>query len=150
MTIKQELLALKSASPAGLLHPREAVEWARSNPASALHRALDWDDPHAAENWRIWQVRQLITMHVVNDDGEPQIVSLSIDRKGSGGYRSIDDVVTNRNLSEIMLADALAELERVRLKYARVEALTSIWKEVEQVQTRARRRRAPAQPEARP
>ena len=43
-------------------------------------------------------------------------MSLSIDRKhdGSNGYRPLADVVARPDLREIMLADALAELDRVQ------------------------------------
>ena len=72
---------------------------------------------------------------------------LSIDRKAGGGYRKMSDVLKAPDLREIMLADALAELERVQLKYARVEELARVWAEAAAVEQRIgarRRRRAPA------
>lgn len=142
MTIKSELLAIKAASQDGILHAEVVVDWARGRADSAIHQSLDWDDAHAANAHRIWQVRRLIQLTIVSDDGAPQLVSLTFDRKNDGGYRSIDDVVKDRDLSAIMLSDALAELERIKVRYARVEQLTAVWKEVENVSRRGRRQRA--------
>lgn len=141
MTIKEELLSIKAASADGLLYAPEVVDWARTRPESALHSALEWNDSVAANNFRIDQVRHLIRIHVISEDGSPQLVSLTFDRKVDGGYRAISDVVKDRDLSAIMLADALAELERIKQKYSRVEALTKVWQEVRAVGRRASRRK---------
>lgn len=137
--IRSELLGIKAESSDGLLYAPTVVDWARAHPDSALHGALQWNDTIAAQEYRVWQVRQLIQIHVVTAEGAPQLVSLSIDRKGNGGYRGIDEVVKSKDLSDIMLADALAELERVQTKYARVKELTGVWEQVQQVR-RSRRR----------
>lgn len=143
--IKAELLSIKASSDDGLLRAPAVVEWARQNPESALYGALEWNDQEAAEAYRIDQVRRLISLHVVTAEGEPQMVSLSFDRAKGGGYRSVDDVLKSRDMSAIMLADALAELERVRVKYERLEQLTAVWREVK----RARRSKsAPAEDRA--
>lgn len=145
MTIKSELLTIQHASTDNILHAGDVVEWARDNPESALHRAIEWNNQKAADAHRLWQVRQLIAVHVVSDDGAPMVVSLSIDRNAAGGYRAISDVAEKPDLREIMLADALAELERVQLKYQRVTELSKVWEEADAVKTRApervRRRR---------
>lgn len=146
--IKTELLALQTTDPDGLLHAPRAVEWAEQHPTSALHAALEWDDKVAGREYRISQIRQLIRLHIVSDDGVPQLVSLSFDRKAGGGYRKISDVVGSKDMSEIMLADALAELERIQVKFSRVKELTAVWDQVEEVRTRRRRRSVAEQPAA--
>lgn len=93
MSIRSELLRIQQADPGHVLYPRDVVEWARDNPDSALYRALEWDNQRAADAHRLWQVRQIITLHIVNEIREPQMVSLTIDRVGDGGYRSISDVI---------------------------------------------------------
>ena len=113
MTIRDELVTLQQRD--GVLKPEVAVEWARSHPTSALHSALDWNDTTAAQQYRIWQIRQLIAVHVVNEKGVRQIVSLSIDRvNDGGGYRDLDTVMSSPPLREVLLSDALTELERAR------------------------------------
>jgi hypothetical protein len=142
LSIKSELLALQQTNSDGILHAAEVVAWARKNTESRLHAAIEWDDATAAEAHRLWQVRQLIQIHVVADDGAPTLVSLSLDRKAGGGYRSISDVAKRPDLRDIMLQDALDELNRVQAKYQRVTELASVWQEAEQIRTRTRRKRA--------
>lgn len=143
--IKLELLAIKSMAEDGLLRAPAVVEWARGNPDSALHGALEWDDQKAAEEHRYNQVRQLIRLHVVTSDGTPQLVSLSFDRAKNGGYRDIDDVLKSRDMSAVMLADALAELERVQSKYEHVKELTAVWEEVKASRRSVRQRSTSAE-----
>jgi hypothetical protein len=141
MTIRDELVQLQKRD--GLLRPESAVAWASKHPQSALHGALEWDDSSAAHQYRIWQVRQLIAVHVVNEEGVRQIVSLSIDRVNQGGgYREIGSILASPPLREILLADALAELERVRLKYHGLVELAKVWDEVNRAKTRTRKKRA--------
>jgi len=134
--IKAELLAIQNANKNKMLFPLSVVNWAKTHPKSALHSRFEWNDEKAGHEYRIWQARQLITIHIVLEDGNPQVVSLSFDRKGDGGYRSISDVLTNRQLSEIMLQDALAELQRVEARYQHVRELTSVWTEVKRVRAK--------------
>jgi hypothetical protein len=134
-TIREELLALQTASPDHILYPRNALEWARANRQSALFNALEWSNREAAEKWRLQQVRQLISLHITFADGTPQVISLSIDRTSGGGYRSVADVMKIPDLRKIALMDALRDLERVRLKYQHLEELARIWEELDGVRT---------------
>lgn len=136
--VKKELLAL--ADGEGIIHCETVERWARNHENSALHARLEWDDTKAALQWRLSQIRQLITVHVVAEDRTPMMVSLTIDRGVGGGYRPLTQVLSSRELSEAMLTDALAELERVRLKYGRVQALVSVWDQVDRVKKPPRRR----------
>lgn len=131
MSIRDELLALQQADPERMLHVEVAETWARANPESDTHGALEWDDRKAGQQFRYVQLRQLVRIHVVNETREPQFVNLSIDRVQGGGYRSIDDVMPSVSYREIMLRDALAELERLQKKYARLTELAKIWSEME-------------------
>jgi 4-hydroxyphenylpyruvate dioxygenase-like putative hemolysin len=42
----------------------EVVEFARSHPKSALHRALQWDDAKAAKAYRLIQANTLIVANL--------------------------------------------------------------------------------------
>ena len=140
--IGDELLALKSVD--GVINPQVAVEWARRHKRSALFGALEWDDPTAGEKYRVWQIRQLIVIHIVDAAGSRRFVSLSIDRKhdGSNGYRSLEDIVVRADLREIMLADALAELERIQQRYNKLTELAPVWAQAAEVRQTGRRKRA--------
>jgi hypothetical protein len=138
--LAEELLALKNDN--GIISPQSAVAWARENPDSRLHAQLEWNDAVGAERYRVWQVRALISVHVVDADGGRRFVSLSIDRRhdGSNGYRELSDVVGQPNLREIMLKDALADLERMQERYKKLSELEPVWQQAEAVRkTRSRK-----------
>ncbi len=139
--LREELLALRSVQ--GLVNPVTVVRWARSNPGSHLHGALCWDDAIAAERYRLWQVRELISVHIVDVSGGPQFVSLSIDRQ-VGGYRTVAEVMGRTELRDVMMADALAELERVQARYQKLTELAAVWAEAGKVRERRPRRAAKA------
>jgi hypothetical protein len=141
MSIREELLALKNKD--GLIVPERAVVWAAKHPKSALHASLEWDDTKAASEFRIWQVRRLIAITIITDEGVRSVVSLSTDRsERGGGYREVDDVLPVRELRDIMLSDALADLDRVQEKYKRLEELALVWAEKEKVRTLRRQKKA--------
>jgi len=131
--IGKELLSLKNED--GIINPAKVVDWARRHTKSNLHANLEWDDGVAAERYRVWQVRALISVHITDSDGGRRFVSLTIDRKhdGSNGYRSMEDVVARPDQREIMLKDALAELERIQNRYKRLTELEPVWQRAEQV-----------------
>lgn len=137
--LKDELLSIQRASKDNMLHPQKVVAWARSHSRSALHRQFEWNNSRAATEYRLWQARRLIQVNVTLADGGPQLVSLSFDRPRGGGYRDVVDVVSDKTLSEIMLRDALAELQRVQLRYQRVQELTAVWSAVKRIRERARK-----------
>src|SRR3954453_6495139 len=87
--VRIELLQIMQQSTDGLLNPHDVLEWARLHPGSALYQRIEWDDVVAADNWRLEQIRQLIKYHVRSETGEPQVISLQIDRSNGGGYRDI-------------------------------------------------------------
>lgn len=135
MTIQQELLALKNEE--GLIVAEAAVDWAKTNPTSALHKSLEWDNASAAHNWRVWQVRKLIAIHIVTNEGGRQAVSLTIDRqREGGGYRQMEDVLRSKSLREALLEDALNELDRVQQRYKTVSELAEVWSAKDKVRTR--------------
>lgn len=150
MSIKDELLALKNSE--GFIVCERAVEWAKANPSSELHGALEWNDREAAHQFRLVQVRHLIALHVINDEGKRKMVSLSIDRsREGGGYRDLDDVMPVKSLRDVLLDDAFKELERVKTKYARLQELSAVWAETEKAKeatTKRRRRGSEARPAA--
>jgi hypothetical protein len=136
MTIKSELLELQVASNDGMLHTESVVKWAKANPKSALHSALEWDDKKAGHAWRIVQVRKLIELNITSVNAGPTMISLSIDREAGGGYRTIKDVMATPNLRDIMLQDALDDLERMQKRYAAVESLNEVWEAASRVRSR--------------
>jgi hypothetical protein len=135
MSIQSELLAIKGKHE--LLTAEEVVEWAKNHQTSALHATFEWDNRKAAEEYRIWQARRLIAIHITVEEGARRFVSLSIDRsRDGGGYRDINDVLANKSLHEVLLEDALKELDRMQLKFDRLKELKPIWRERDKIRTK--------------
>lgn len=133
IAIQRELQIVKGNQET--LKPSAIVEWAAKHKNSALHGCFQWDDTEAARQYRIWQARSLISLHIVTEGGERKTVSLSIDRKmKGGGYRDIDDVVRQPELRRVMLDDALAELQRIREKYKSLKELARVFDEIEKLE----------------
>jgi hypothetical protein len=129
--IEKELLAIKGNRE--LLSPHAVVKWAKAHKKSALHKKFQWDIRKAAQEHWLDTARRLIILHIVADDGGPQLVSLTIDRHPGGGYRDRDDVAKVPDLMKVLLIDAVKELRRVQAKYARVTALKEVWSAVDAV-----------------
>jgi hypothetical protein len=138
--IRAELLRLKDDK--GLIHAEPVVEWAQRHPKSGLHSRFQWDDSIAAHEHRLWQARQLISMHIIVASGTHEFISLTVDRANGGGYRETTTVVATRSLREVMMDDALQELERLKRKYQLLEELAQVWRAADAV--RPRRKRAAA------
>jgi hypothetical protein len=117
-------------SHGGILQAEAVVEYARS-PMTALHSRFTWEESAAAHQYRLWQARQVIRVSVQHSPALGRsvrvFVSLTPDRdEEGGGYRDMDVVVRNRDQRDQMLADALAELEVFRAKYAMLKELAAV------------------------
>jgi len=132
-----------------LLRPPDVVDFARENTDSALHSCFEWDDGEAAVQYRLWQARHLIRVHVcvLHDDVKPVrvFVSLKADREyddGEGGYRLLTSVLSDGELREQLLAEALAELQVFEQKYRALQELVPVFEALADVRKKTRRRRA--------
>lgn len=121
-----------AAEHGGVLMPADVVESARPK-NSPLHSRFTWDDNEAAEKYRLWQARQLIAVTVSYIGPEREgaermrvFVSLTSDRV-DGGYREVEAVMIDPGQREIMMADALEEMERFQKKYADLQELAEVF-----------------------
>jgi len=119
----------------GILQPETVVEEARSK-SSPLHSRFTWDNTKAAHEYRIWQARQLIRVVVdviEGSEGKHEVfVSLTTDRKDSG-YRMVTTVLSDRDMRQQMLRDAMMELEMFQKKYIRLKELASVFAAIKRV-----------------
>lgn len=134
----------------GLLRPKDVVNAART-PRSPLHARFEWDDTVAAEEYRLWQARQLmrVVVEVVPETNEPVevFVSLTTDRR-DGGYRVQLEVLSDAEMREQLLKDALAELMLFRRKYSRLKELSEIFSAIDAVTARnGKRKQGTSRPE---
>jgi hypothetical protein len=142
MSWESELEALRTKD--GLIIAEKVETWCASHRSSDLAKRLEWDSKEGARQHRINQIRQLIvTLRIKIDGGIKRYYSLSIDRanKNGGGYRNISDIMKSKTLYDVLLADALNDLERIREQYERLKELEPIWKEIEKIKKRRGRRR---------
>lgn len=116
--VKKELLKLAETAPDGLLHPSQVLEYAKSNPDSALHAEFEWNDKEAADSWRFQQASELIRAYVTILPQTTQhvrgLVSVPSDRANGGGYRRTEEVVKNDALRRQMVEDALKKIEKLQ------------------------------------
>lgn len=117
----------------GELHPSDVVEAAR--PAkSILHSKFEWDDTEAAEQYRLWQARQLIrvTVTLTGSEDKPILsrvfVSLKSDRSDDGGYRTVQSVMSDPRSRSQLLQDALEDMRLFQRKYRELEELAAIFR----------------------
>lgn len=107
----------------GVLLPEKVVDAAR-NPKSPLHDQFTWDDTKAAEEYRLWQARQLVARVrleiVVNKDNKVIMVPVREHHHFSSdgaGYRSIKQVIRDEDLRNELLQQFADALDRVRAQY---------------------------------
>jgi hypothetical protein len=142
--VNAELEALRQLHD-GFLKQEHVVQAARVE-GSALHEDFSrqglWDEARAAERARLEYAGRIIRLYVVVRDEEREpvraLVSIMSDRTSDErpGYRSIDDVLADEELSQALLATALMELRAFRRKYQSLQALTGIFVEIETLEKR--------------
>lgn len=133
--IRRELARIAKANE-GVLMPAAVVEAAR--PASSpIHSQFEWDNSAAAHAHRLWQARQLIAITITacprTKTDEQVWVSLRSDRKAGGGYRQLVHVLSDEEMREQLLADALEDLEIFRAKYKHLRELAGVFAAIRKV-----------------
>jgi hypothetical protein len=126
----------------GELRPAEVVRAARDE-NSPLHRYFCWDDTIAARNYRLHQARQLLRVQVeyLQHDQKAVLarvfVNLPSERKDKVGYRLMSDVLSTSDGRRHVLAEALRELQRIRVKFQNLQELAAIFAAVRQFEEQA-------------
>jgi hypothetical protein len=141
---RAELEEIRAAS-GGTLNPEDVIAYAQDK-ETALHSAFEWDDSEAAHQHRLWQARQIIRVCVTlrsEIDNQPfrTYVSLTEDR-GETGYRLLDDVLTDTEMRQRLLDQALRELTAWQRKYEHLTALAPIFEAAGKVKQRRARTKA--------
>lgn len=128
----------------GILRAEDVV-LAAEDLSSPLHNSFEWDDTAAAEQWRLQQARQIIRSVVVilPNFSKPinAFVSLRDDRtQEGGGYRTIIDVMSDKDMRERLLEEALAELRHWEQKYSQLNELAPVFEAVTKARKKLLRR----------
>lgn len=143
MKVNKVIQELKRISDenGGMLQPAVVVQEARS-PRSPLHSRFTWDDSEAAQAYRLWQARQLISVSVEVIAGSKTetdvFVSLPQDReRDGGGYRLMVDVLSQTQLRKKMLQQALTELNHFQKKYQDLKELSAVFAAAKKIRRKA-------------
>lgn len=127
---RNALRAIMQKNGGGLLKPEDVLDEA-AHPDHPLHREFEWDDSVAAHHHRMAQARTLIrsipVVYVADDRpakaGQPEVIkvrkyhSLPSDRKDGGGYREVDEIVSDKNMLDELLETAKHEVDAVLRRY---------------------------------
>jgi hypothetical protein len=144
MTWHEELELIRMQNPEGKLIGKEIVLWAQENPKSALHDKFTWDKDKAA--WEYWleEARRLIRLHIkvhpVTERPVRTYVSVKADRAvAGGGYRLLDQMLSRKKTREMVLSEALDELQRWERKYQHLTELAEVFAASRSVRAKAAR-----------
>lgn len=119
---KEDVLAVMSeiSGKQGIITSRGVLEAARSL-SSPIHDYFDWDDGTAAEKHRLWQARQLVRTVIVEYKGRMTAkfwnAQVTIDDEVQQGYFSIEEVMDDDAIYNVVLFDAVKELKYWQHKY---------------------------------
>lgn len=114
----------------GLASPQAIVDQARPK-RNPLHKAFQWDDSLAAEEYRKEQARSLVTnFTLVFETGEevPAMVSVKINRKR--GYMPTQDAIANDDLRKQVLKQALTQLLGLEQRFKSLNELAGVFEQV--------------------
>lgn len=109
----------------------EAVVRDARHEDSPLHHLFTWDDGAAAEAWRTWQARNLITrvkvLIIPADNSEPVRVRAYVSRRALGegpeGYVPVEEIAGETDREIEVLNSIKRDIRRLETKYAGYEAL---------------------------
>ena len=119
----------------GRLDPKDVVE--ASRPASApLHDSFEWDDAKAGAAWRENQagaiIRHIAVVLEKSDTTEVPIRAfVSVKRDEDRSYTSVQHALSDEVLRAQVVAQAWAELEAWRKRYAELVELANIFAVIE-------------------
>lgn len=127
-----QLVAEEISSIGESATPSEIVDKARDN-GTELHKCFEWDDAIAAEKHRLHQARQLVCHLVIREtvhEDKPPIRFFFKPDSGAG-YQPTQIIVRNQDRYQALLADAMRDLEALRVKYRSLAELERVFDEID-------------------
>lgn len=114
----------------GMLDPHDVVSEASKN-TSRLHHLFEWDDTVAGTKYRLMQARVLLTTVKVVYQGKQQeaFYNARVQIAGNGkvrGYFPIDRVLSDKQIHDEVLREAVRELEFAERKYQTISELKGV------------------------
>ena len=122
-TVAEEILSMGEDVSA-----KQIVDKARDI-STELHKLFEWDDGIAAEKYRESQARQIICHLVIQEETVPEDrpeVRYFFKTEPSEGYKPTQTIVRKEDEYKSLLAQAYADLQAFKRKYACLEELREI------------------------
>lgn len=123
----------------GGIQPGAVVDESRDESAP-LHPEFEWRDPVAAEAYRREQARSLINDLVVVEsegcDAAPVFMHVPADIDRPAAYQQAQVVLSNKQLTKAMLAEAVAQFEALLRRYERLKQLALVRRAVRTVKAK--------------
>ena len=124
----------------GIISPHAVVEAARS-PSSPLHSHFQWNNDKAAEEYRLWQARQLVAVVIFQrapNDTQRTFTSVVIEKKTPQGesqlvraYVDTERALDDPDLRQQILEQAVNEVRRWASKYRSFDELKDVIRAVD-------------------
>jgi hypothetical protein len=122
------LETLNSLVKDGRIFPEDVVESARDE-NSPIHNKFEWDDTTAGQEYRLWQARQLITIKFsLNGDKTQQFFNVRaiINDVPTQGYFTKEMVLSDKEMYNQVLKEALSEIKYWQKKYKSIKELEGV------------------------
>ena len=154
--INEELEKIRKKN-GGTIRQVDVVSYAKKN-GTALYEEFDraglWNDRVAAEKARLDFAGQVIRTYVfVRDDARGPVralVSLHEDRKKDGvGYRHLNDVLDDPDMTESLVQTALMEFRALKRKYDRLAEFDEVFAMLDQIERKRPRKHSNREEETR-
>lgn len=121
----------------GVLRAADIVEFAK-NPETTLHSEFNWNIKEAANEHWLSTARRIVraVVHIVGEDGDGILVRTYVNLlpdRGEISYRMLEDVLSDEEMTNQMLSDALRELTSFRRKYATLKELAKVHAAIDEV-----------------
>ena len=132
----EEIERIRANSGKEYIEAEDLLEASREDTAP-LHSCFEWDDDRAAEKYRLWQARQIISnitvvTETVNTVPQPVRAFVSIaDYKDKGKFIQIQKALENNEYRAQILKNALAELQTFKHKYSVYSELSKIFEAID-------------------
>lgn len=118
----------------GCLSAQRLVDVSRPKEA-ALHTAFEWDDSIAGEEWRKHQARHIINSIIVvqkkEDEPIPVRAFFKIEQS-EGTYESVHTILRCSTKREMLMQDALRELDSFKRKYSVLKELSGVFAAIDE------------------
>lgn len=114
----------------GYVKPKELVDYARDED-SPIHDMFEWNDSKAAELYRVQQARQIITrvqVELVGEDKTDAYYSAKVQIKNVPvrGYFSVDKVLSNDDLYDSVIQEAVREIRYWQKKFKHLKEMKGL------------------------